>query len=87
MMDIGVTSMKMQWSFTTHRQSFAVYHDNISGASLDPVRVKAARGEEVDFVHKFGVYRMIPRASSIGGQLVTVKWIDVDKGDEQQPEY
>ena len=42
-----------------------LYSDNISGAVLDPVRDKAARREEVDFVHEFGVYRK-PCASAVG---------------------
>ena len=62
------------------------YKDNISGAMLDPVRVKAARREEVDFLHEFGVYRKIPRANGVGGQSVTMKWIDVNRADEQRPE-
>ena len=45
----------------------AVHYDNISGSMLDPVRVKAARRKEVDFVHEFGVYRKIPRASAVVG--------------------
>ena len=78
--------MKMQWIFDNPPAELGVYYDNISGSMLDPVRVKAARREEVDFVHKFGVYRKIPRASAVGGQSVTVGWIDVDKGNQQQPE-
>ena len=58
----------------------AVYYDNISGAMLDPARVKAARREEVDFVHEFGVYRKTPSASAVGGQIVTVKWVVIQQG-------
>ena len=79
--------MKMQWIFDNPPAEPTVYYDNISGALLDPVMVKAARRAGVDFVLEFGVYRKMPRASSVGGQFVTVKWIDVNKGDEQRPEY
>ena len=64
-----------------------MYYDNISGATLDPMKVKATRREEVVFVYEFGVYRKIPRARAVGGQFVTAKWIDGNKGDEQRPEY
>ena len=47
------------------------YYDDISGGVLDPVRVLAARREEVDFVHESAVYRKVPRASAVGGQFVT----------------
>ena len=35
-----------------------MHHDNTLEAILDPVKIK-----EVDFVHEFGVYRKVPRAS------------------------
>ena len=64
-----------------------VHCDEISGATVDPVKVKAARREEVNLVHEFGVHRKKPRASAVGGQFVTVEWIDVNKGLEQRPEH
>ena len=51
------------------------------GGHTDPVKVKAARRKDVDFVHEFGVHRKIPRASAAGGQFVTVKWIQVNTGE------
>ena len=59
--------------------------DTILGIMLDPAKIEAARHEEVDFVHEFDVYRKIHRASAVGGQFVTVKRIDVNKGCEQRP--
>ena len=61
-----------------------VYPDSISRAMLDLVKCKAARREEVDIVHGFGVYRKMPRAGAVGGQFVTVTRTDVKKGDEQR---
>ena len=54
---------------------------------LDPVKIKAARRQEVNFVQEFRVYRKVPRANAIDGQFVTVKWVDVNIGDEQRPAY
>ena len=54
---------------------------------LDPARVKAARREEVDFVHEFSVYRKIPRASAVGGHFGTVKWIGDNRRDGQWSEH
>ena len=86
-MDIKVHVDEDVVDFDNPQAGLGVHYDNFLGAMLDPARVKAARREEVDFVHEFGVSRKISRASPVVGQLVTVKWIDVQKGDEQRPGY
>ena len=75
-MEIGVHFDEDAVTPTTPPAELEVY-------MLNPVKIKAARREEVD---EFAVYRKIPRPSALGGQLVTVKWIGVNRGDQKTPE-
>ena len=84
-MEIGVHVDEDAVDFDSPPAEPEVYDDSISEAMLDLVKVKAARREELDFFPEFGVYRQIPRARAVGGQFVTVKWMDVNKGDGQRP--
>ena len=86
-MEIGVQVDEDAVDLDNPPAELEVHYDNISGAMLDPVKMNAARRQEVDFVRVFGVYRKIPRGGAVGGQFVTVKWIDVNKGDEKRPGY
>ena len=54
--------------------------DDISGARLDPKLVKAARAEELEFLHGFGVYKKIAREIEGKGPFLTLKWVDINKG-------
>ena len=65
----------------------AQYYDDISGALLDPQLVKEARGEEIQFVKDFGVYVKVPAAQAVGKTKVSIKWVDINKGDAKHPEY
>ena len=38
-------------------------------------------------MREFRVYRKILREAAIGGHFVTVKWVDLNKGDTTRPEY
>ena len=60
-------------------------YDQISGALLDSGMVRQARAEEIDFVHRFGVYRKVPAAEAVGKLLVPVKWCDLNKCDLERP--
>ncbi|MDA8582761.1 reverse transcriptase domain-containing protein [bacterium] len=61
----------------------------MSGVKLDAGRVKQARQEEMRYFRKKGVYKKIPRAEAKknGWPIVKVRWIDVNKGDEDNPNY
>jgi len=61
--------------------------DDVSGASLDPSMVRAARKDEIEYFRKMGVYTKIARRKVPKGvKVIKVKWIDINKGDEQNPE-
>ena len=64
--------------------------DDVTGSLLDPKRVKAARREEIDYVKKLGVYKKVPKSrcqNVTGKRPIQVRWIDVNKGDDENPVY
>ena len=63
--------------------------DDVSGASLDGSRVKAARLEEMKYFEKMKVYTRVSRdhQKMTGGKIINVRWVDVNKGDSQNPVY
>ena len=63
--------------------------DDVSGEELDPAQVRAARQLEMDYVQKRGVWRKVPRSLAVrnGWNIIPTRWIDINKGDNQQPNY
>jgi len=62
-------------------------YDAASGVQLKPGLVRAARQEELDEIHKHRVYRKVLRqmARDRGKRVIGVRWVDIDKGDEENP--
>ena len=64
--------------------------DDVSGAELDPGKVKRARPEEVEYVKEMRLYDKVPIAQyyqKTGRVPIIVRWIDINKGDVQSPNY
>ena len=64
--------------------------DDVSGAELDLKQVRKARAEEVEYIHKTHVYdkEMLEECyQTICKLFITVRWIDINKGDNQSPSY
>ena len=66
------------------------YHDDVTGQILRDELVDQARALELDFFNKKGVWRK--RHFSISRQItgkppISVRWVDVNKGDEANPNY
>ena len=60
--------------------------DDITGAVLDPKVVADERKKEIWYIHKHGVYRKVRRSSvPPDGKIIQVRWIDINKGDETNP--
>ena len=58
--------------------------DDVSGAELDQKLVRQARIEEVEYIHKMKLYEKVNKKDcymKIGKAFITVKWIDINKGD------
>ena len=60
--------------------------DDPNKSELDPGKVIEARGVELDFFHKRGVYIKVHR-STVTGKIIKLKWIDTNKGDHEHPNY
>ena len=61
--------------------------DDVSGAQLDANLVKQARLEEMAYFHKMGVYTKVSRRSvPVNAKITKVRWIDINKGDEENPQ-
>ena len=61
--------------------------DDVSGAQLDPTEVKKVTAVEMEHVVKKEVWVPISRATARanGWKVVPTRWIDISKGDKQNP--
>ena len=59
------------------------YYDDVSGKPLDTQMVQAARRGQV--IQTMGVWEPIPRPKN--EKVISTRWVDVNKGDEQRPKY
>ena len=56
----------------------------------DPKAVRRARGEEIEYVRKMNLYKKVPPKQCyerIGKGPITIRWVDVKKGDNINPNY
>ena len=66
------------------------FWDDITGEPLDPEQVAKARAEEMVEFRKHGVYVKAPVSQCVhetGKPPIAVRWVDVNKGDQEHPEY
>ncbi|CAK0851548.1 unnamed protein product, partial [Prorocentrum cordatum] len=66
------------------------FYDDLTGLPLDPTRVKAARRLEMDFMAQLGVWvyaREEDCQRELGRRPLSVRWVDIDKGDTDRPDY
>ena len=66
------------------------FKDSVTGQPLRAELVREARRRELEYVVAKGVWRKAPRAEALrrqGKPPITVKWIDVNKGDDDCPNY
>ena len=61
------------------------YCDDVSGKPSDTQMVQAARREEGQVIQTMGVWEPIPRPKN--KKVISTRWVDVNKGDEQRPKY
>ena len=63
---------------------------DLSGKALDPLKVKTAREEEMKEFRSHEVYKKVPIKECwaiTGKDPIGTRWVDINKGDELQPEY
>ena len=64
--------------------------DDVFGAELNPMEVKKARKEEIEYVRKMKLYTKVPIEecyATIGRAPITARWVDINKGDKVNPNY
>ena len=82
---------EVQKSMTGPAQGFSgKCSDDLTKQVLKDVLVEEARAKELAYFHSKGVWLKVPigrvRAAT-GRPPITVRWVDVNKGDEQNPNY
>ena len=85
----GTMEMRKQMASLYERGGMPEAWDDMNNVFLDPAKVKIARAEEMGFFKKLGVYRRVPRelVKQTGGKMISVKWLDTNKGDHDNPNY
>jgi len=66
-----------------------VFWDEISGKPLPPNKVRSARREEIDFMESWKVWNEVPTSKcweSTQKPPLDGRWVDVNKGDDQNPD-
>ena len=64
--------------------------DDVSGATLHPKEVRRAREEEIKYVRDMDLYEKVPINEcymKTGKSPISVRCIDINKGDESNPNY
>ena len=64
--------------------------DDVSGAELDPILVRLARQEEMEYFRERKVYEKVDAEECwnvTGKGPISVRWIDINKGDAANPKY
>ena len=70
-------------------ESELMFYDDITGEPLDFEKVIEARKEEMEEFRKHKVYEKVPMEECIrvtGKQPIGVRWVDVNKGDKDNPD-
>ena len=74
----------VEWDKMMDEHFDEIYMDDSSGAILDPELVRKARAEELAWLKKECVYERVP-LSQAKGDLLKIKWLDINKGDHDNP--
>ena len=63
--------------------------DDVSSAKLDPLKVIAAGKLEMEYAEKKAGVEQNPRklANSKGWEMIKSRWLDINQGDEENPNY
>jgi hypothetical protein len=67
-----------------------VAFDDVSGQRLDPALMVKARTDEIAYFRQMGVYEKVDINecwSETGKVPIAVRWVDINKGDSQNPLY
>ena len=91
MLDVmSVEEMNAMKGDMLHEQGEMEAFDDLSNEPLVPHMVVKARREELDYFNSMGVYEYATIGECYkmtGKQPIGTRWIDVNKGDSQRPNY
>ena len=62
------------------------FWDDVRGGWLDKDKVREARMEELTFMQKEHLWDVVPRSRAKGHRVVSVRWVDTNKGSPEAPE-
>ena len=80
----------IEWKrIADYEKELAMAWDDVTGKELDPNKVAKARAEEVEYISKTNLYTKVPRskAKQCKAKVITVRWIDINKGDNINENY
>ena len=85
----GIQVMKDELQALYVKHGVCIASDDVTQAELSPDLVKAARQIEMDYFEKMQVYDRVPRdhQKHTHGKIVGVRWVDINKGDIEDPNY
>lgn len=85
----GIAVMEKHMSALHERGGMPEAWDDVNNVFLDSEKVKEARQVEMDFFHKLGVYKRVPRerVKEMDGKMISTEWLDMNKGDRDKPNY
>ena len=66
------------------------YFDSVNGGYLKPELVREARAEELRWVKEKKIWEWRPTEecwNEAGAKPVPLKWVDTNKGDDEEPNY
>ena len=84
------TKEELPTAMDDNEEQMMIAWNDVSGAELDPKATRAARAEEMDCVRKMNLYTKVPITKCLGKtgkQPISVRWIDINKGDTNNPHY
>ena len=92
--DLKKSSEKLKQKYRTVEEEddeqLEIAWDDVFGAELNPKMVKEARKEEIEYVNKMHLYDKVPitECRRVTCKMpIIVRWIDVNKGDNDNPNY
>ena len=79
----------MEYKDKKGEMSSVIACDDLTGMRLDAGKVREARAKEVGYIRDKRVYDKIPRAQALRNKwkVVQVRWIDINTGDDENPNY
>ena len=86
---MGVTILQKEMDGLSFKGGYEVAWDDVTNAELIPDLIRKARQVEMGYFQKLGVYdyATVSEQQQCMGKIIGVRWVDVNKGDSEEPEY